>query len=93
MTNQVYLTPNISDTLSQLPKDQQTRVIHAIDSLEEDPLQNSYVIAGDDSPGGGLRAAHAGNLRLLLRYAPESHTVIITDLSSTLAEDLTAATA
>jgi mRNA-degrading endonuclease RelE of RelBE toxin-antitoxin system len=93
MSNEIYLTPRVSESLDQLPKDQQTRVVRMIDSFGEDVLRNSIVVAADDSPGGGLRAARAKDYRLLFRYVPETHTVIITDLAKWESEELSAATA
>ena len=86
MTNQIHIAPDLPETMQRLPKDQRDRVIRTIDSLADDPTGESYIISRDDSPGGGLRAIHTGSLRILFRYAPEVHAVIVTDVSSMVPE-------
>ena len=81
MTNEIYIPNELSETLQRLSKDEKRRVVRSIDSLGEDVLKNSYVFSGDDSPGGGLRAARAGDLCIIFRYTPGNHTIIVTDVS------------
>jgi mRNA-degrading endonuclease RelE of RelBE toxin-antitoxin system len=82
MSNEILLANELSQTLENLSQEQKEKVVRTIDELGVDPLGNSFVIQGDDTPGGGLRAAYAGNLRILLRYVPDQKTVIITNVAS-----------
>jgi len=82
MNNEIYLANDLPEILERLSKDQRARVTRTIDSLADDPTGESYVIAGDNSPGGGLRAIHTGGMRILFRFAPEIKSVIVTDVSS-----------
>jgi len=91
MTNRIYTAPDLPEMIERLPLDQQKRVIRTIDSLADDPTSESYVVSGDDSPGGGLRAIHTGSLRVLFSYAPDLHAVIVTDVSSMVEEPQMAA--
>jgi mRNA-degrading endonuclease RelE of RelBE toxin-antitoxin system len=82
MSNEIFLANDLSQTLEGLSQDQKAKVVRTIDELGADPIGNSFVVLSDDTPGGGLRAAYAGNLRILLRYVPDQNTVIITNVAS-----------
>ena len=82
MNNEIYLAKDLPEVLERLSKDQRARVTRTIDSLADDPTSESYVVASDNSQGGGLRAIHTGSLRILFRFAPEIKSVIVTDVSS-----------
>jgi mRNA-degrading endonuclease RelE of RelBE toxin-antitoxin system len=91
MENEVYIANRLADTLKRMPSDQQAHVASLIDSLGGDGWKNSHVVAADNSQGGGLRARISGNLRLLFRYAPEQHAIIVTDVESMQERELAVA--
>lgn len=82
MENKIYITHQLADTLTSLPKQQSEVVAAMIDSLEGDGWKKSRIVAPDKSQGGGLRIFISGGLRLLFRYAPESHLIIVTSVAT-----------
>ncbi len=91
MENEIYIANRLAETLKKLPEEQQNRIAKLIDSLGGDGWKNSQVVAADNSQGGGLRARLSGDLRLLFRYAPEQHAIIVTDVASMQERELAAA--
>ena len=90
MENEIYIANSVGDTLKTLPEETQNRIAALIDSLGGEGWKNSSVVAPDQSPGGGLRAARSGNLRLLFRYAPEQHAIIVAGLDTLHENELVA---
>jgi mRNA-degrading endonuclease RelE of RelBE toxin-antitoxin system len=78
MNNSVYLSKHFAHSLEQLPRDQQTEVVHTIDQLADDPLQNSYAVPFSNADE--MRLAPAGDLRLIFRYQPADSRILIMDL-------------
>jgi mRNA-degrading endonuclease RelE of RelBE toxin-antitoxin system len=91
MENEIYIVNGLADTLDRLPDDKREKVASMIDSLAGEGWKNSQIVAPDDSQGGGLRAFHSGDLRLLFRYAPEQHAIIVTSVAAMYEQELAAA--
>jgi len=93
MTNKVYLSTYANQSLLSLKASeaQVQGVLKTIDSLEEGEAAGSRILYADDSPGGGLRAVNAGDFRILYRYDPESHTVIVADVAPATSDERVAA--
>ncbi len=88
MENEIYIANKLADTLDRLSPDQRERVSLMIDSLAGDGWKNSQIVAPDNSKGGGLRAHLSGDLRLLFRYAPETHAIIVTSVTALHEQEL-----
>ncbi len=59
-----------------------------IDSLAGDGWKNSQIVAPDSSEGGGLRSYLSDDLRLLFRYVPEQHAIIVTSVAAIYEQEL-----
>ena len=81
MTNEIYIASHLAKALGEMPPEQQDRIASLIDSLKNDGWKKSEVLAPDQSPGGGMRAAFSGSLSLIFRYAPEENAIIVTDVN------------
>jgi mRNA-degrading endonuclease RelE of RelBE toxin-antitoxin system len=86
--NKIYIVNALADTLDRLPHEKREQVAAMIDALAGDGWRNSQIVAPDDAQGGGLRAALSGDLRLLFRYAPEQHAIIVTSVAAIEAREL-----
>ena len=81
MENEIYIANEVVEKLDSLPKRERDRVSVIIDSLGGEGWKHSNIVAPDNSKGGGLRARLSGNLRLLFRYSPEQHAIIVVDVA------------
>lgn len=86
MTNEIYIPKELAGVLKSLSPVERRHIVQAIDALEEHVLENSRVISTAGPAKGELREARAGDLRLLFRYTPEDHAIILTDVCSHLSE-------
>ena len=91
MENEIYIANGLAETLDRVSEADRERVASLIDSLSGEGWKNSQVVAPDDSPGGGLRARLSGDLRLLFRYAPEQHAIIVTSVATMMEHELATA--
>ena len=82
MENEIYIADGLAATFERLAAPDRERVTTMIDSLSGEGWKNSQIVAPDDSEGGGLRARIADDLRLLFRYVPEQHAIIVTSVAA-----------
>lgn len=91
MDNEIYITSLAGSQIEQMPSNQRERAREAVEALRNGGWENSQIVVPDSKPGGGLRAKLAGNIRLLFRYAPEEHAIIVADVAAIYERELTAA--
>jgi len=82
MENEIYIASKAAEQLKNLSPEGRDRASKLIDSLSGNGWENSQIVVPDSKPGGGLRAKLAGNIKLLFRYAPEQHAIIVADVAS-----------
>jgi mRNA-degrading endonuclease RelE of RelBE toxin-antitoxin system len=90
MDNEIYITSLASSQIEKMPSNQQERVRAAVEALRNGGWENSQIVVHDAKPGGGLRAKLAGNIRLLFRYAPQEHAIIVADVASIYEHEMAA---
>jgi mRNA-degrading endonuclease RelE of RelBE toxin-antitoxin system len=91
MEDEIYITTSMGKQIAELAPTQQRSVQVAIDSLSGDGWKNSQIVAPDNTPGGGLRSVRNGDIRLLFRYSPEVHAIIVVDVASIIERELAVA--
>jgi hypothetical protein len=90
MDNEIYITSLAGSQIERMPSSEQESARAAVDALRSS-WENSQIVMPDSKPGGGLRAQLAGNIRLLFRYAPEQHAIIVADVAAIYERELAAA--
>jgi len=81
MENEIYIASEVANKLKALPPASRIKATELINSLGGNGWENSQIVLPDSKPGGGLRAKLAGNIKLLFRYAPHQHAIIVADVA------------
>jgi mRNA-degrading endonuclease RelE of RelBE toxin-antitoxin system len=90
MENEIYIASEVANKLKALSPASRMKATELINSLSGNGWENSQIVVPDSKPGGGLRAKLAGNIKLLFRYAPEQHAIIVADVASIYERELSA---
>ena len=77
MANTLNLSHLAEAKVRNMATPEYARVMSTLEALEQDPLGNSK----DITEAQDLRIARTGDLRIILRYAPAEHAVLVTDIS------------
>jgi mRNA-degrading endonuclease RelE of RelBE toxin-antitoxin system len=90
MENEIYLTSLAGSQIEKMPSTDRETVRKAVEALRNGGWENSQIVVPDSKPGGGLRARLQGNIRLLFRYSPEQHAIVVADVASIYERELSA---
>jgi mRNA-degrading endonuclease RelE of RelBE toxin-antitoxin system len=82
MTNQIYLTPSVNETLQslELSEKQLQDLDTAINSLGESIPQESRIVFADGTPSGGLWELDRNGWRIVFRYDSQQNAVMVADI-------------
>lgn len=78
MANTLYLSHLAEAKVRDLSSPHHEQVMRTLEALELDPLGNSK----DLSKEADLRIARTSDFRVILRYVPAEHAVLVTDIAS-----------
>jgi hypothetical protein len=91
MEDELYIADSFAKTFETLSPAQQERVAKVIDSLDHGGWKNSQIVSPDGTAGGGLRIVIADDLRVLFRYTPEKHAIVVASVAEIYERQLVSA--
>ncbi len=77
MANTLYLSHLAEAKIRNMASPEYAQVMSTLEALEQDPLGNTK----DITEAQDLRIARPGDLRIILRYVPAEHGVLVTNIT------------